>query len=178
MQFFYPLYSVIYSIYYVNTELFSLIDHWANSGRSLGPFTLWLHILCDSQSYTRVRLCVPSLRSWVRHHSADQILAPFQISVDGWVEQLLKLGYGKEKHFKESVIVIDSLQNMASGQTDMVGSADSVLFKTEVASSQNGEGGWSVISQTTEVQCECSVHGLRRHIHPLVMTSVTYTYEE
>lgn len=75
-------------------------------------------------------------------------MAPFQISVDGWVEQLLKLGYGKEKHFKESVIVIDSLQNMASGQTDMVGSADSVLFKTEVASSQNGEGGWSIPKPT------------------------------
>lgn len=131
MQFFYPLYSVIYSVYYVNTELFSLIDHWANSGRRLGPFTLWLHVLCDSQSYTRVRLCVPSLRSWVWHHSADQILAPFQISVDGWVEQLLKLGYGKEKHFKESVIVIDSLQNMASGQTNMVGSADRVSYSKQ-----------------------------------------------
>ena len=65
---------------------------------------------------------------------------------------------------------------MASGQTSMVGSADkSVLFKTEVASSQNGEGVRSVISQTTEVQGECSVHGLRLHIHPLVVTSVTYT---
>lgn len=46
------------------------------------------------------------------------------MSVDGWAEQLLKLDYEKEKHFKESVIIIDSLQNMASGQTNMVGSAD------------------------------------------------------
>lgn len=28
--------------------------------------------------------------------------APFQMSVDGWIEHLLKLGYGKVKHFKQS----------------------------------------------------------------------------
>ena len=50
------------------------------------------------------------------------------MSVDGWAEQLLKLDYEKEKHFKESVIIIDSLQNMASGQTNMVGSADRVSY--------------------------------------------------
>lgn len=50
-------------------------------------------------------------------------------SVDGWAEQLLKLGYEKEKHFKkESVIIVDSLQNTASGQTNMVGSADRVSY--------------------------------------------------
>ena len=50
------------------------------------------------------------------------------MSVDGWAEELLKLGYEKKKHFKESVIIIDSLQNMASGQTNMVGSADRVSY--------------------------------------------------
>ena len=50
------------------------------------------------------------------------------MSVDGWAEQLLKLDYEKEKHFKESVIIIDPLQNMASGQTNMVGSADRVSY--------------------------------------------------
>lgn len=50
------------------------------------------------------------------------------MSVDGWAKQLLKLGYETEKHFKESAIIIDSLQNMASGQTNMVGSADRVSY--------------------------------------------------
>lgn len=58
-------------------------------------------------------------------------MAPFQTSVDGWAEQLLKLGYEKEKHFKESVIIVDSLQNTASGQTNMVGSADRVSYSKQ-----------------------------------------------
>lgn len=43
-----------------------------------------------------------SLKNWVQHHSVDQRLAPFQMSADGWIEELLKLGYEKEKHFKQS----------------------------------------------------------------------------
>ena len=88
----------------------------------VASYSLWLTVIPSGKSV------FPVGEAWVWHHSADQILAPFQMSVDGWAEELLKLGYEKKKHFKESVIIIDSLQDMASGQTNMVGSADRVSY--------------------------------------------------
>lgn len=59
----------------------------------VASYSLWLTVIPPGKS-------VFLIKEAEFHHSADQIMAPFQTSVDGWAEQLLKLGYEKESTLK------------------------------------------------------------------------------
>lgn len=129
-----------------------------------------------THSHALGRDCVfPKLRSQARHQCWPKI-GPFPNVClwVGWTAPKVGLWEGKALS-RITVIVIDSLQSMASGQTSLVGSEDRMSYSKQrwLRASKGKEAAPS--ARIPQSHCEHSMHSLRPTFTHLLWPTSRYT---